>query len=74
MLEFWSGAKTFIGGAILVGGGGAGMAFGVIDPLTGIQMIGAGFAVWGIGHKIEKLMKSEKPVELKGKITHEEAS
>ena len=73
MLEFLDGAKTFIGGAILVGGGGAGMAFGIIAPVTGVQMVGAGFAIWGIGHKIEKLMKTDKPVDLKGKMTDETA-
>lgn len=74
MPEFLTGMKTFIGGAIFVGGGAAGMAFGVVDPLTGIQMIGAGFAVWGIGAKLERLIQAQKPVDLKGKITDEKAS
>jgi len=74
MLEFLDGAKTLIGGAVLVGGGAAGMALGVVDPVTGITLVGNGFAVWGIGGKIEKLIKAEKPVDLKGKIKDETSS
>lgn len=66
MLDFLDGAKTFIGGAVLVGGGAAGMAFGLVDPVTGITLIGNGFAVWGIGRKLEKLIESKKPIDLKG--------
>lgn len=58
MLDFLDGAKTFIGGLVLVGGGAAGMVFGVVDPATGAMLIGNGFAVWGIGGKAEKLIKA----------------
>jgi hypothetical protein len=68
MLDFLSGAKTFIGGAVLVGGGLAGMLLGVVDPVSGITLIGNGFAVWGIGGKLERLVQSDKPVDLKGKL------
>jgi hypothetical protein len=74
MFEFLDGAKTFIGGAVLVGGGIVGVAFGVVDPITGVMMVGNGFAVWGIGGKIEKLIQAQKPVDLKGKITDETSS
>lgn len=57
-LDFLDGMKTFIGGLILVAGGAAGMGFGLIDPATGVTLIGNGFAVWGIGGKVEKLAKS----------------
>lgn len=66
MLDFLSGAKTFIGGAVLVGGGTAGMLFGVIGPGTAVMLIGNGFAVWGVGGKLEKLIATQKPVNLKG--------
>lgn len=66
MLDFLDGSKTFLGGLILIGGAAAGMAFGIVDPMTGITLVGQGLAVWGIGHKIEKLMKSEKPIDVKG--------
>jgi hypothetical protein len=71
MPEFLRGMKTIIGGAVLVGGGAAGMVFGVVDPYTGIMLIGNGFAVWGIGAKLERLIIAQKPVDLKGKITDE---
>jgi len=54
LLNFFNGFKTFIGGLILVGGGVAGMAFGVVDPATGAMLVGNGFGLWGIGGKIEK--------------------
>jgi len=66
MLDFLDGAKTFIAGAVLVGGGAAGMAFGIIDPVSGITLVGNGFAVWGIGAKLEKLVRQQKPIDLKG--------
>ena len=69
MLDFWNGSKTFIGGAILVGGGVAGILLGFIDPVTGVTMVGNGFGIWGIGSKIERL--TAKPVNLKGVIPDE---
>lgn len=72
MLDFLTGAKTFIGGVVLVGGGVAGMAFGLIDPITGVQMVGAGFGLWGIGSKLDRMLA--KPVDLKGKIKDETTS
>jgi len=73
MLDFLNGSKTFIGGAALVGGGAAGMAMGFIDPITGVTMIGNGFAVWGVGSKLERILQDKKPIDLKGKITDETA-
>jgi hypothetical protein len=58
MLDFLSGMKTFIGGLVLVGGGAAGMAFGVVDPATAVLLIGNGFGVWGIGNKIERMAQA----------------
>ena len=69
--DWLDGFKTVIGGSILVGGGIAGMVFGVIDPVTGAMMVGNGFAVWGIGQKLEKIIRQQKPVDLKGKIKDE---
>ena len=66
MHDFLRGFKTVIGGSVLVGGGIAGMVFGVIDPVTGAMMVGNGFAVWGIGAKLERLIESQKPIDLKG--------
>ena len=60
MLNFLNGMKTFVGGAILIGGGAAGMYFGVVDPVTGVTMIGSGFTAWGIGSKLEKIVQSSK--------------
>lgn len=71
MLNFLDGTKTFIGGLVLVGGGVAGTVFGVVDPVTGITLVGNGFAVWGIGGKLEKLVQTEKPIDLKGFEQHE---
>ena len=59
-LGFLDGLKSFIGGAVLVGGGVAGMVFGVIDPGTAAMLIGNGFGVWGIAGKIEKVGKTMK--------------
>lgn len=59
-LNFFSGAKTFLAGLGLVGAGVAGMAFGVIDPGTGAMLVGNGFAVWGIGHKLERMVTATK--------------
>lgn len=56
-LNFAKGLKTFIGGAVLVGGGAAGLAFGLVDPMTGVMMIGSGFSVWGIGGKAQDISK-----------------
>ena len=57
-LNFAKGFKTFIGGAVLVAGGAAGIAFGLIDPMTGVGMIGTGFSVWGLGGKAQDLTSS----------------
>jgi len=65
LLNFLDGAKTFIGGLVLVGGGIAGMVFGVIDPATGAMLIGNGFGLWGIGGKAEKLLKEMQNKEIK---------
>jgi hypothetical protein len=54
-LNFAKGFKTFIGGAVLVAGGAAGIAFGFVDPMTGVGMIGTGFSVWGIGGKAQDI-------------------
>lgn len=59
-LNFFSGAKTFLAGLGLIGAGVAGMAFGVIDPGTGSMLVGNGFAVWGIGHKLERMITATK--------------
>ncbi len=61
-MEFLDGAKTFLGGLVLIGGGIAGMVFGVIDPVTGVGFVGSGLSVWGIGHKLEKLTQAQKDV------------
>ena len=40
------------------GGGAVGMAFGVIDPGTGIGLIGTGLGIWGIGGKAQNIVDS----------------
>jgi len=57
-LNFFDGAKTFLGGLVLVGGGIAGVAFGLIDPMTGITLAGTGLSVWGLGGKANKIVKA----------------
>lgn len=64
MLEFLDGAKTFLSGAVLIGAGVAGMVFGVVDPSTGIMLVGNGLGVWGLGHKLEKLTTAVKEKEI----------
>ena len=59
-LNFMNGMKTFIGGLVLIGGGAAGMYFGVVDPMTGVTMIGSGFTAWGIGSKLDKVVQASK--------------
>ena len=57
------GWKTWLGGLALVLSGAGVAVVGVtqdfdMDKVTqGLAMIGAGFAAWGIGHKIEKAQK-----------------
>lgn len=54
-LDFGKGFKTFAGGLVLIGGGAAGMVFGVIDPGTGVMLIGNGLGLWGIGGKAQNI-------------------
>ncbi len=60
VLNFMSGAKTFLGGLVLVAGGIAGMVFGVVDPGTGAMLIGNGVGLWGIGGKMQKMVDAAK--------------
>lgn len=54
-LGFAKGFKTFAGGAVLIGGGAAGMFFGVVDAGTAIGLIGTGLSVWGLGGKAQDI-------------------
>lgn len=66
-MDVLEGFKTVGGGLILIAAGAAGMAFGLVDPITGLTIVGNGLAVWGVGAKIQRLI--DKPVpNLEGKL------
>lgn len=60
VLNVLDGAKTFLGGLILIGGGIVGMVFGVVPVDAGVAAVGAGLSVWGLGQKLEKLTAATK--------------
>lgn len=63
-----TGPLGFLAGVALVAGAGAGMAFGVLDPITGSMLISNGLAILGLDSKLKDIAKSINPTEKEIKI------
>lgn len=50
-----NGALTIASGVLLVAGGAAGMAFGVIDPVTGSALVANGLGMLGVNSKLGQI-------------------
>jgi hypothetical protein len=53
-------ATTIISGVVLVAGGAAGMAFGVLDPITGAALVTNGLGMLGINNQLTKIIKDKE--------------
>ena len=51
---------TIASGVLLVAGGAAGMAFGVIDPITGAALVTNGLSILGINNKLTQVLKDKE--------------
>jgi hypothetical protein len=54
------GIGTIISGVVMIAGGAAGMAFGVVDPITGTAFITNGLAILGVNNRLTQIMKDKE--------------
>jgi hypothetical protein len=54
------GIGTIISGVVMIAGGAAGMAFGVVDPVTGVALVTNGLAILGVNNRLTQIMKEKE--------------
>jgi hypothetical protein len=51
---WWQGKKTMVGGALVAAAGIAGVAYGKLDAVTGLGVVGAGISIAGYAAKANR--------------------
>jgi hypothetical protein len=51
---WWQGKKTIVGGCLVIAAGVAGVAYGKVDPVTGLGVVGFGLSIAGFSAKANR--------------------